>query len=277
MKKRFLAHLAMVSALAVCSAAQAGIIEDFQFNEADGTLLGAAVNSANPGNGWLVHANTVESAVLDGSFRIQKNSVAGQAANSLNISDVSSGKIWLVAELAGWNYTATPSSTLERVRFGFLDNDDGSLVAGSSTITAEMNIDRLSVANGGGIQLSGEALGANNQPVVADLPLALVRDTPFTMVLEVDHDADVYSVYYKDDAAPFMLLGSGVLGDRSPGVKREARAVRFAFTGQFGDIGEFVDVSRIYVTTTNPIPEPSTVLLGLLGALATIARRKRMP
>jgi hypothetical protein len=268
--------LILVGALVVSSVSQAGIIEDFQFSEQNGTLLGDTVNSANPGNDWLVHASTVESAVLDGSFRIQKNSVTGQAGNSLNIADVSSGKIWLVAELAGWNYTATPSATLERVRFGFLDNDDGSLAAGSSTITAEMNIDRLSVASGGGIQLSGEALGTGNGPVAADLPLALVRSAPFTMVLEVDNDADVYSVYYKDDAAPFTLLGSGILGDRSAGVKRETRALRFAFTGQFGDTNEFVDVSRIYVTDMNPVPEPGTGLLIVFSGLAALALRKRM-
>jgi hypothetical protein len=203
----------------------------------------------------------VESDVQSGSFRILKNSVTGQAANSLNIADVTSGRIWLVAELAGWNFSATPSSTLERVRFGFLDNDDATLAAGSSTVTAEMNIDRLSVASGGGIQLSGEALGTGNSPVVADLPLALVRDTPFIMALEVNHDTDQYSVYYKDGANPYVLLGSGAVGDRSAGVKREARALRFAFTGQFGDVGEFVNVDRIYVTDMNPIPEPGTMLL----------------
>lgn len=275
MKRTHLACLVMAGALLATSTASAGIIQDFQFSDANGTLLGDAVNSASPGNAWLVHANTVESDVQSGSFRILKNSVTGQAANSLNIADVSSGKVWLVAEFAGWNFTATPSATLERVRFGFLDNDDASLAAGSSTITAEMNIDRLSVANGGGIQLSGEALGTGNSAVVADLPLALVRNTPFTMALEVDHDADVYSVYYKDDANPFALLGSGSIGERSAGVKREARAVRFAFTGQFGDVGEFVDIDRIYVTNTNPIPEPGSVLLLLCGVAALSIRRRK--
>jgi hypothetical protein len=57
-----------------------------------------------------------------------------------------------VAEISGWLFTETPSSTSERVRFGFLDNDPPA--AGSSTITAQMQIDRLPNNN---LTITGDA------------------------------------------------------------------------------------------------------------------------
>lgn len=249
---------------------QAGIIEDFRFGDANGTVITGAANSANAGNNWLSQNTAVESAVNSGSFRINKSSVAGQIGNTLDIANVTSGKVWLVAEIAGWFYTGTPSATSERVRFGFLDNDPP--VAGSSTITAEMQIDRLPNNN---LTITGDAGGTGSTATIPAGPdFAQSRNTPLTLVLEIDADADKYSIYYKDGAAPFAALGVGNLGERSALVMREARSLRFAFTGTFGESGEFFDVDRIYVTNESPIPEPaSLVLLGLAAAGACFRRR----
>ena len=248
---RCAACIALLATMTVAPRADAGILQDFTFNDPNGTTIESAANSVNPTNLWLTQNNMVESSVQSGKFRINKQTVAAQVGNTLDIADVSTGKIWLVAEIAGWNFTATASSpTAERVRLGFLDNSVPT--AGSNTITAEMNIDRLTADNS--IVLSGEALGTGASNITTDFPLPLVRSTPFTMVLEVDKALDQYTVYYKDNTAPFATLGFANLGASiaNPG-DRDANSVRFAFTGQYGEPGEFFDVERIYVTDTNPV------------------------
>src|SRR5262245_28881640 len=124
-ERRAIALLLAVAATA-CSATQAAILEDFTFSEANGTVITSAVNSVNASNAWLSQNTAINAGVQSGSFRIQKGGestpVTGQVGNTFDMATISSGKVWLVADIAGWSYTETPSATSERVRFGFLDN-----------------------------------------------------------------------------------------------------------------------------------------------------------
>jgi hypothetical protein len=265
----------LVLGLVLGGAARAAILQDFQFNDANGTVITAAANSINPTNLWLSQNTAINASVQSGSFRIQKGGegtpVTGQVGNTLDIPTVASGRIWLVADIAGWSYTETPSSPSERVRFAFLDNDVPA--ANSSTITAELQIDRLPNNN---LTITGDAGGTGSTATItstADMPRS--RNTPLRLVLGVNADADTYTISYKDGAAPYVHLAPGTLGERSAGVLREARSVRFAFTGTFSETGEFVNVDRIFVTDTNPIPEPGGLVLASLVAAALCARRCR--
>jgi hypothetical protein len=98
------------------------------------------------------------------------------------------------------------------------------------------------------------ALGTGSSNVSATLPLALVRSTPLTIVLELDKTLDQYSVYYRDNVGPFTPLGTANLGASTlnPG-DRDGNSLRFAFTGTFGDTGEFFDLDRLYLTDTSPL------------------------
>lgn len=266
----------LLATAAALLGAQAGaaIVEDFPFDDAAGTVITAAANSANAGNAWLSQNTAINAGVQSGSFRIQKGGeatpVTGQVSNTLDIANVSSGKAWLVADIAGWFYTETASATSERVRFAFLDNDPPA--AGSSVITAQVNIDRLGSGN---LTITGDAGGTGSTATVASTAdLARTRTTPLRLVLEVDATADTYAISYKDGAAPYVSLATGDLGERSAGVDREPRSARFAFTGTFSEAGEFVDVDRIFVTTTNPIPEPTSLLLFATAAFGLAAGRR---
>jgi hypothetical protein len=271
MKTRCLAFLALLGAALTTDNSIAAIIQDFQFSES-GAITGA-VNSASPGNNFQAQSSSAEYAMNGaGVFRIVKATPTTQVGNTFDIANVTTGKVWLVVDIAGWNYTATASSPAERVRFGFLDNNDP-VAAGSSTISAEMTIDRL---GDNSIVLSGEALGTGSANISTDLTLGLSRSTNFRMVLELDKTADTYSVYYKDGAAPYGLLGSAPLGDSTLNTgKRDGNSVRFAFTGLYSDTGEFFDVDRIYVTDENPIPEPAGMLLVCVAATLGMMLRRR--
>ena len=193
--------------VAVAPAVEAAILEDFPFSDANDTPLDSVANAVNPSNTWVLGGNSFDpSAVLNGSFRINKSS-AGLATSHIDIANVTTGKVWLVAEIAGWNYTSTASATSEEVRFAFLDNDNSP--PSGSTITAQMDIRR----SGSALALVGRgALGTGASDVSGEIPLPLVRSTPFTMVLELDKGMDQYTVYYKDNTNPFLPLGTGNLG-----------------------------------------------------------------
>jgi hypothetical protein len=109
------------------------------------------------------------------------------------------------------------------------------------------------------------------------LPLSLSRSTPLLLALELDKATDAYSVYYKDGAAPFTLLGSGLLGASTLNAgDRDGNSVRFAFTGTYLEsAGEFFDVDRIWLTNVNPIPEPASATLVASLVFAALGWRRR--
>lgn len=276
-------YAAFVVALCVATSCaisvRAAILEDFLFDDPDGTVITSTVNSANSGNNWLSQNTNITAGVENGSFRLQKGGesptpVTGQVINVLNIANITSGRAWLVAELAGWSYTATASSPSERVRFAFVDNDPPA--TNSSTITAEANIDRA----GGALQLNASALGVGAGSIAGTYSLPLVQTEPFKIAVEINKNLNTYSVHYKDGNDPWGTLGTAVLGDVAAsgmptGILRRGNGLRFAFTGTFNDTGEFVDVDRIYLTNLNPVPEPSSLALGLLAAGLTLVRRQK--
>jgi hypothetical protein len=241
-----------IAVACLAPASDAAILEEFTFSEPNDTPLEVTDNSINPSNSWILGGNSFDpSAVLNGSYRITKSS-AQLATAHLDMANVSTGKVWLVAEVAGWNYTATPSATSEQVRFAFLDNDNDP--PSGSTITAQMDIRR----QGAGLALVGiGALGTGATDIAGSFALPLVRSTPFNMVLELDKVLDKYSVYYKDDTNPYQLLGTAELGlSTLNSGDRDGNSIRFAPTGAFNDVGEFVDINRIYLTDTSPIGGP---------------------
>ncbi|TWU29423.1 PEP-CTERM sorting domain-containing protein [Bythopirellula polymerisocia] len=225
---------------------QGAILEEFLFDDPNGTLLADTSNNATPGNMW--GEDTVDmsgSSVQNGKYRIQKSN-NDFGTNYLDVANVTSGKAWWVAEMSGWNFSSIvgpgefDAGEPEEIRFAFLNNDGNA--QGGSTITAQANIQRNSA---GGIELVGRL--TTGAPEFGPLPLTLNRTTPFTVVLEIDEDAENYSVYYKDNAGPFTLLGTA---PHQSG--RDGLAVRFVANNNFGGTGEFFDIDRMYLTNTNP-------------------------
>ncbi len=210
-----------------------------------------------------------ESAVANppGVFRVQKaNDDFGR--NYLDIDNIASGQAWLVAEMAGWNFSSIvgspdfDSGQVEEIRFNFLNNDGADI--GGSTVTAAARIERT---GGGGLQIRGLALGTGTS--IAATPLSLNQTDPFTVVLELDKDEDTYQVFIKDGDAPFTSIGSGNV---DPG--RDGNSLRLGFNNNFSGTGEFFDLDRIYLTNESPIVdavEPLTLKVNLTSGQTWIA------
>ena len=108
MKTRYIAFLTLLAGSLYSLGANAAIIEDFRFNEAAALLLGCGRQTAQmPGTTGLSQTHTVESAetapVVSHSKAIRNRS----GSNALEIANVTTGKVWLVVDIAGWLYTAT--------------------------------------------------------------------------------------------------------------------------------------------------------------------------
>ena len=243
------------------SFSSATILEDFHFNDSDGTSLGAAVNSANPGNQLIPdtdHVATIQ--VQAGALNIVKNDTA-TVNEGLAFADVSSGTLWLVGTFKNWSFPgpAIPSD-VEDIRFGFMGTEDITPPP-SSTVLAEMLIRRNTAS--GGMEFLGTALGAggtNTTPV----PVNTIQNSPFTMAMKVDQDTNTYEVFYKDGLNPYVSGGTGTLEPT-----RDALVVRFTVNNFIGDVsGEFANLDRFYVTTDFAVPEPGSaysLMLSLVG------------
>lgn len=270
-KLPYLFLLALSAALlsAAPQRASAVIVEDFQFNDPNGTGLAVAVNSANAGNQWvedLDHVSTIQ--VLNGSLNIVKNNTAF-VTEGLGLADVSSGTLWMVAEFKNWAIlgNAPDGSNVEEIRFGFNATED-LVPPPSSTVLAEMQISR-NFADGT-FQILGSALGAGGTSIAA-APINFVQNDPFTMVMRVNQDTDKYEILYKDGANAFVSLGTGNLEPT-----RDALIVRFTVNNFIGDeAGEFANLDRFYISTNNPIPEPATFALAALSLIGMTAVRRR--
>jgi hypothetical protein len=269
MKTRCTLWIALVLGL-LCggSPANAALLEDFQFNDANNTSLANAANSASS-HMWVEdtdHVSTIQ--VLNGKLNIIKNNT-DFVTEGLEIDDVSSGTLWMVAEFSDWAIlgSAPDGNNVEEIRFGFMGTSD-LVPPPSSTVLAEMMISRNFAANQ--FEISASALGAAGT-AIAPAAINFVQNVPFVMAMKVDQTSNTYSVYYKNGAAAYALLGTGNLEPT-----RDALITRFTINNFIGDeAGEFANLDRFYVTNMNPIPEPSTLLLLGLPAACLGARRRR--
>jgi hypothetical protein len=276
MTARRLTSRALFALLLLGGASQATILEDFQFNDPNGTTLEAAANSASP-RMWIHdtdHPATIQ--VLGGSLNIIKNNT-DFVTEGLGIDDVSSGVLWMVAEFLNWAIVgdAPDGNNVEEVRFGFMGTED-LVPPPSATVLAEMMIARNFSADQ--LQISGTALGAAGTNI-SPAAINFVQTEPFVMAMKVDQDTDTYSVFYKTGAGPYTLLGTGNLEPT-----RDALIVRMTINNFIGDgPGEFFNLDRFYVADAPPpglsepgsVPEPGTVLLIALAAAGLVATRRR--
>ncbi len=241
--------------------APAADLEAFEFNDATGTELSNAVNSMT-GNQWTTSLvggvpSMLPSDVRAGNYRVIKD-FDGLAENWLQMDNVSSGQIYLVARMSSWAFRqALPTDPNEEIRFGFLNEDTGT---SGNTITAEMQIRRNTA---GDIELFGRALGTGASAIANTAPLPIDQVNPFTAVLEVDFNSNGYKVFYKDGANPSQLLGQGAIAPT-----RAANSVRFAANNNFGStnffptvIDEQFNIDRIAVSDTNPLTDLVNVII----------------
>ncbi|MEO1497838.1 MAG: PEP-CTERM sorting domain-containing protein [Planctomycetota bacterium] len=267
---------ATLAAVLTASPSHATDLESFFFNDANGTVLTGAANTANPGNGWFydpaeeaIDASATEAGVYE-LISGGTSGNTGRIDRFLDIgNNVTSGTAYLTTTFDSWDFGSFIGSE-EDIRFALLDNDTG--ISGQ-TITAQVQIQRNTEdGTGNSIELFSEAFGsAGSFDIGNRVTLSESQTAPFQLVLAVDLTSDSYEVFYKDGSNPSQVLGLGGVSRA-----RDANSVRWT-TDEFG-VGnippnftpEFANVDSLVVSTTNPLTDLITLEIDRVTGDATL-------
>ena len=253
----------------------------WEFDDLPGTELPSTTNSAAPYD-WrdnIANSYTTTAASGKGVYRLRRpggTDIDGSPLDPTSLVFVGtydSGWARYTAVIDSFSFSGTGGAATgfqgeERVRFELLED------AFPST-SARMVLQRIRNPVDGSSQifLSGEALSldgsATNVPAVPIFNGA-TSTTPLTLVLDVDFDADTYSVSYAFDGNPETTIGAGAIA--------MDRGLRYGRLTTFRKLDssptERIDIDSIRIEA---VPEPTTVsfmLLGILGVLDMFRRRR---
>lgn len=250
------------SAGIISDLASATILEDFHFDDANGTVLTAAANSASS-HLWDEDADTVDvktngAGQLDASLKANVEF----GTNYVDSADFTTGRVLGVMELT-WDFNSSTLDTAENeeIRISLIQNDPR-----STFVTAEWEIQRED-DNTVTILGNGVGTGATDLGPVLLNGGSLTQSAKFIAVVDANLNTDTYRIFYSNDGGTsFTSLGTGNL-DPTRGVA----SLRMTLNNDLS--GDNVLIDRVYLAY---IPEPASGLLMAVGlALAAVWRRRQ--
>ncbi len=242
--------------------ASATIIQEFQFNDADGTTIPDAANSADPGNLFDTDADT--SAVTTNGFgqlnaSLKSNNSYG--SNYVDLAGISSGRVLAVMELT-WNFQSTlnPSEN-EQVALSLMSADPRTTLATAEWVITREDDDTLTLLG------NGVGTGATDLSPVVLNGGSLVQVDTFIAILDLDLDSDTYQVHYSSDGGDNYTS----LGTANTDPSRDVESLRMILNNDLSNDNVLID--RIYVAA---VPEPGTtaLLAGVFMVLLACLRRR---
>lgn len=263
--------LVAVTSLLVAPSAQADIatdlanatmIEEFLFDDPEGTALTAAANNASS-HLWDEDADTVD-VVTNGlgqlNASLKDNDEFGTNYVDNDVLGLSDGRILGVMELT-WDFQSTlnPDEN-EEIRISLIQNDPRSTFVVAEWEIQREDDDTLTIL-GNGVGDGSSDLG----PVVLNGG-SLSQSAPFIAVVDAHLGASEYFVHYSSDGGgSFTTLGPG---DLDP-TRNMVESLRMTLNNNLANDNILID--RVYLAT---IPEPSTAMLMLVGLLPLATRRR---
>lgn len=234
------------------------IIEDFQFEDADGTAYDAAANSANPGN--LLSTDTtpadLDSVTTNGSGALNASLKSNTDFGStlVDTADLASGRVFGVME-ATWDFgSVLDPSQNEELRVTLISS-------GTAGVLAEWEIQR---EDDDTLTILGNTVNGDDLPAVVLNGGSLAQTDTFVGVVEADLDADTYAIHFSvDGGTTFTTLGSGATDPL-----RNLDKLRIVLNNDLS--GDSVLIRRVYLGV---IPEPASLVTLSLACLAFAARR----
>jgi hypothetical protein len=237
--------------VAVCSilpiSAQAGVLHDWPFDEPSGTQS-SAVSDVAGGSAFSVDLGGNSWTTGTGLFRFIRGGANTNWFTYAEIKDApSTGKLWLVVDLAHWNLTTNPP----RIRIGLANHIEPETTSGVEAITAEIDFRPGDTGLGGYARGPGWTEATHYVPHDGAWGLAASsQNAPVRFVLEYDQDNHSYEIFYSFDLVNYVSVGAA---QTSP--QRAAKYIRLGGVNTFSGTG--FDFDRIFLSTTPVIPQPS--------------------
>jgi len=245
--------------------ANATILEEFLFDDANGTLFTAAANNVTS-HLWDEDADTLDVATngsgqLNASLKNNLQFGTNYVDNDL-ISAAPGLRVLGVMELT-WDFqSALDATENEELRISLMQNDPRStFVVAEWEISREDDDTLIIFGNGVGTGSSNTATALLNGG-------SLTQSAKFIAVVDANMHTSTYEIHYSNDAgANFTTLGGGLLDP----TRNTVEGFRMVLNNNLNIDNVLID--RAYLATV--IPEPTSLVLTALAVIGLAARRRR--
>ncbi|VGO17488.1 hypothetical protein PDESU_06084 [Pontiella desulfatans] len=246
--------LTIVAATLLVACSYAGTLEDWQFNDANGTALNSVTNTGTVGSSWNFGGPSTQAGDLNiGDATFYKwNPGSGTTFRTADFTELTSGQYIFEFVVSDWNMAGTDGLGVVNngIKFAFGHTTNGSAQIEFEVAQAPGNDMRVRSQNSNNGNLSGT--DAQNQLG----SLNLTNTAPVTVQLLVDLDTGEWSTQV-DAGSGFVALVSDGTGmtmiDRIQLIV-DASNGTWEFGGAAGTATEFIKIDS--VSLSEPAPDP---------------------
>jgi autotransporter-associated beta strand protein len=264
------------------------VIDEFTFDEPEGSRLTQAGNSYPNGKSWDV--SPFNTRTQDGLLRIQRTQSgtsttstgvlgggdvrvrrAGETGNAA--TDIGEGFATMVVD--GWDFRSTQIG--ETISFGFRN-----AVSPTAEDTAHIVLKRTGVDE---VSILGQGFGTGSGAINAEARFRAVQDTPVQFVLRLNKQTNLngaplvsgaaaggyYQVYYQTLGQEFIEVGGGAAVRQD----RNGNHLTMRVSGSIGANGGSFDVDRMAFTSAFPgllIPASAPGVVNLMCTTGTLTQ-----
>ncbi|MFM7242843.1 MAG: succinylglutamate desuccinylase/aspartoacylase family protein [Planctomycetaceae bacterium] len=265
-----------------------GVVDEFTFDEPEGSRLTQAGNSYPNGNAWDV--SPFSTRTQDGLLKIQRTQ-SGTSTTSTGLlgggevrvrragdtgnvaTDIGEGFATMVVD--GWDFRSTQIG--ETISFGFRN-----AVSPTAEDTAHIVLRRTGLDE---VSILGQGFGTGSGTIGSQAVFRAVQDTPVQFVLQLNKQTNLngtplvsgaaaggyYRVFYQPLGQDFVEVGSGAAVRQD----RNGNHLTMRISGSIGASGGSFDVDRMAFSSVLPgllVPPSAPGVVNLMCTTGTLTQ-----
>ncbi|VGO17490.1 hypothetical protein PDESU_06086 [Pontiella desulfatans] len=266
--------MAGLTAMLLVAVSNADVLEDWQFNDANGTALNSVNNSGSVGSSWNFGGPQTQAGSLNiGDANYFKfNPGSGQTYRTADFAQRTSGQYIFEFVIADWDLAGTDGigTVNNGIKFNFGSATNGSAQLEFEVAQSGSNDIRVRSQNSN----NGTLSGTDSQHQLGGLNLT--NTSSVTVQLLADLDTGVWStrVDYNGSWADLVTDGTGMTSIDRIQLVVDASNGTWEYGGIGGTATEFIKIDSVSLTQ---IPEPATLgMIAVFGGGILFIRRRFM-